>query len=88
MNRYTRILVLTATCLAVGYFSSLVTRPAVESWYPLIEKPVFNPPNWIFAPVWTILYVMMGIAGGLVWHEIDTPGKKKSKRECCFLLFN
>lgn len=84
MNRYTRILVLTATCLAVGYFSSLVTRPAVESWYPLIKKPVFNPPNWIFAPVWTILYVMMGIAGGLVWHEIDTPRKEEVKKGMLF----
>ena len=55
----------------VGYSASMVTRPSVESWYPTIIKPSFNPPNWIFAPVWSMLYIMMGIAAGLVWNRID-----------------
>lgn len=88
MNKYTRILVLVVTCLAVGYFSSLVTRPSVETWYTTIEKPSFNPPNWLFAPVWTTLYVMMGIAGGLVWHEIDSPRKEEVKKAMLFLQYN
>lgn len=84
MNKYTRILVLVVTCLAVGYFSSLVTRLAVESWYPTIQKPSFNPPNWLFAPVWTILYIMMAVAGGLVWHEINSPRKEEVKKSMLF----
>lgn len=84
MNKYTRILVLVVTCLAVGYFSSLVTRPAVESWFLTIQKPSFNPPNWLFAPVWTTLYIMMGIAGGLVWHEIDSSRKEEVKKAMKF----
>ncbi|RKS26739.1 tryptophan-rich sensory protein [Flavobacterium endophyticum] len=84
MNKYTRILVLVVTCLAVGYFSSLVTRTAVESWFPTIQKPSFNPPNWLFAPVWTTLYIMMGIAGGLVWHEIDSSRKEEVKKAMKF----
>lgn len=84
MNKYTRILVLVVTCLAVGYFSSLVTRPAVESWYPTIQKPSFNPPNWLFAPVWTTLYIMMAIAGGLVWHEIDSSRREEVKKSLKF----
>jgi len=84
MNKYIRILVLVVTCLAVGYFSSLVTRPAVESWFPTIQKPSFNPPNWLFAPVWTTLYIMMGIAGGLVWHEIDSSRKEEVKKAMKF----
>jgi len=84
MNKYTRILVLVATCLVVGYFSSLVTQESVNTWFPTIKKPVFNPPNWLFAPVWTTLYVMMGIAGGLVWHEIDSPRKEEVKKAMLF----
>lgn len=72
MPRIAKILIMVATCAAVGYFSSLVTRDSVDTWYTTIEKPSFNPPNWIFAPVWSTLYVLMGIAAGLVWHEIES----------------
>ncbi|KFC58333.1 TspO and MBR [Flavobacterium gilvum] len=41
------------------------------NWYPLIIKPGFAPTNWIFEPVWNTLYIMMGIAAGLVWNRID-----------------
>ncbi|MBK0370582.1 TspO/MBR family protein [Flavobacterium agrisoli] len=56
-------------CLAVGYVSGDVTRESIATWYVSLNKPFFNPPNWIFAPVWTILYVLMGIAAGLIWNE-------------------
>ncbi len=59
------------TCLVIGYLSGMVTRESITTWYPTLIKPVFNPPNWIFAPVWTSLYVMMGVAGGLVWNKLD-----------------
>lgn len=71
MNKITKILVVVVTCLAIGYFSGLVTRAAITSWYPTLVKPSFNPPNWIFAPVWSMLYIMMGVAAGLVWNKID-----------------
>ncbi len=60
-----------AICLAVGYLSSLVTIDSVKTWYPTIQKPFFNPPNWIFGPMWTLLYILMGIAGGLVWNQLE-----------------
>lgn len=71
MPKILKILLMVVTCAAVGYFSSLVTRDSVDTWYTTIEKPLFNPPNWIFGPVWSTLYVLMGIAAGLVWGAIE-----------------
>lgn len=71
MNKISRILTVVVTCLVVGYFSGIVTKSSIEIWYPTLVKPSFNPPNWIFAPVWSMLYVMMGVAAGLVWNRID-----------------
>lgn len=71
MNKYIKILVCVASCLAIGFLSSQVTKDAIITWYPTIIKPSFNPPNWIFAPVWSMLFTFMGIASGLVWTKID-----------------
>lgn len=71
MQKYLRIIYVVAICLAVGYLSSKVTIESVKTWYPTLKKPFFNPPNEVFAPVWTILYILMGIAGGLVWNQLE-----------------
>lgn len=62
-------------CLAIGFISGLFTSDAVQGWYQDIAKPVFNPPNWLFAPVWTALYVLMGISLYLLW----TSNKSKTR---------
>lgn len=54
---------------AVGGIGALMTEPSVRSWYAGLNKPSFNPPDWIFGPVWTALYLMMGIALYLVWRK-------------------
>lgn len=79
MNKITKILTLVVTCLAIGYFSGLITRSSIITWYPTLIKPSFNPPNWIFAPVWSLLYCMMGVAAGLVWDYIDFEKQKTTQ---------
>ena len=56
-------------CQVAGLFGSFFTIRSVETWYVTIEKPAFNPPNWVFAPVWTTLFLMMGVAAFLVWRK-------------------
>ncbi|MBI2310082.1 tryptophan-rich sensory protein [Candidatus Collierbacteria bacterium] len=56
-------------CLATGFIGLLVTTPAINSWYRYLNQPVLAPPNWIFAPVWTILYILMGISLYLAWRR-------------------
>jgi len=54
--------------LAVGGIAGFATATSIGTWYATLHKPPFNPPNWLFGPVWTLLYVMMGIALYLVWR--------------------
>lgn len=56
-------------CLAIGFLSSIATQSSVNDWYLSLNKPSFTPPNWLFAPVWTALYIMMGIAAGIIWSK-------------------
>ena len=56
--------------LALGGGTLIGTLSSPDAWYAGLVKPAFNPPNWVFAPVWTILYVMIGIAGWLVWRSL------------------
>ena len=64
-------------CQGMGLIGSLFTTPAIPSWYAGLIKPSFNPPNWIFAPAWILLYTLMGIAAFLIWNRRN--GKKKIK---------
>jgi translocator protein len=62
MNRLIALLISLALPFAAGLIGSLATGPAIDTWYATLTKPSFSPPNWIFGPVWTILYLLMGIA--------------------------
>jgi tryptophan-rich sensory protein len=62
---------LVALCLGVGALGAWVAATSVDSWYDGLVKPSFNPPNEVFGPVWTVLYVLMGIAAWRVWRSAD-----------------
>ena len=55
-------------CLAVSVGGGAITSTSVDTWYQALEKPPFNPPDWLFAPVWTALYILMGIAAWRIWR--------------------
>ncbi|MBC7419019.1 MAG: tryptophan-rich sensory protein [Pedobacter sp.] len=58
-----------ALTLGIGSLGAWATAGGVKNWYPTINKPSFNPPSWLFAPVWTTLYILIGIAAYLVWQR-------------------
>lgn len=64
-------------CLAAGGIGGFATAENVDTWYRTIEKPSWNPPGWLFGPVWTTLYVMMGISGWLVWKNQKSSAAAK-----------
>ncbi|MFH7016562.1 TspO/MBR family protein [Flavobacterium sp. FlaQc-47] len=86
MNKVVKIIIALVICLMVGYSASTVTRPSVESWYPTLIKPAFNPPNWIFMPMWTLLYILMAVAAGLVWDKIKEQNEEVKKALGFFLI--
>jgi translocator protein len=76
MNR-TKILRFVASiviCSAAGGIGSLFTMPSIHGWYSNLIKPYFNPPNWLFAPVWTVLFFLMGVSLYLAWVKRDWFG--------------
>ena len=78
MNNTIKFIIAIITPVAVGAVSGFFTAREIPVWYQTISKPAWNPPNWIFGPVWTTLYVMMGIALFLVWKSETNPIIKKT----------
>jgi benzodiazapine receptor len=69
--------------LAVGAFSGMATAEAIPTWYAQLQQPSFNPPNWIFGPVWSTLYLLMGISLFLIW-KLPTS---KQRNEAIAIFF-
>jgi len=72
-----KLLVSLTVCLGASGIGALFTSQSVDGWYGMLQKPIFTPPNWVFGPVWTTLYIMMGVALYIVWDK-HYPGKQKT----------
>jgi translocator protein len=67
-NNSFKLVVAVAASEFAGIVGSLFTFTAIQTWYVTLQKPALNPPAWVFGPVWTTLYLLMGIAAFLVWR--------------------
>ena len=64
-----KLIISIAVCQLAGFIGSLFTTPSIPTWYVTLNKPSFTPPNWIFGPVWTSLFLLMGISAYLIWRK-------------------
>lgn len=69
INNFFKLLISIVICESAGIIGSVFTVSSIPTWYAGLAKPQLNPPNWIFGPVWTTLFVLMGIAAFLVWSK-------------------
>ncbi len=83
MKKLTRLIGSIAICELVGILSTPFTIAAIPEWYAYLIKPPFSPPNWIFGPVWTLLYALMGVSFFLLWQL----GWKKKKVQTAAYYF-
>ena len=85
MNTYVKLTISVLACLAVGGISGYLTTSEITTWYATLHKPSFNPPNYLFAPVWTTLYILMAISFWLIWKS-DTSKDLKNKAMLFFCI--
>jgi len=64
-----RLIVSIAICQLAGMIGGIFTYSSIPTWYAVLRKPIFIPPNWVFGPAWITLYFLMGIALYLVWEK-------------------
>jgi len=69
LRDFGRLLAAVLVCQAAGLIGSVFTFESIPTWYASLNKPFFNPPNWVFAPAWITLYTLMGISFYLVWGK-------------------
>ncbi len=69
LNNAFKLFIAIAVSESAGIIGSVFTAPAIAGWYASLAKPALNPPAWVFGPVWTTLYALMGVAAFLVWKK-------------------
>ena len=68
---YKRLIISLALPQLAGTVGSFFTTPAISTWYTTLQRPSFSPPNWLFGPVWIMLYILMGISVYLIWQKVE-----------------
>jgi tryptophan-rich sensory protein len=80
---FIKVIIAVIVCELAGVIGSVFTFSSIPNWYAYLNKPFFNPPNWIFGPVWTTLYALMGVALYIVWQN-----KEKVFRKTGLVMFS
>lgn len=77
-------IVLCVICMEIlGVLGAIVTVGSIDTWYSTLTKPPGTPPNWLFGPVWSVLYALIGISLAIIWHRADDS----ATRSACFKVF-
>ena len=69
INNFFKLIIAIVVCEAAGVVGAFFTTPSIPTWYATLARPTLNPPAWVFGPVWTTLFALMGIAAFLVWKK-------------------
>ena len=88
MKKVFSILIAVVICLFVGWVSSLLNVSPIETWYQELEKSALTPPDYVFPIVWCVLYILMGISGGLLYNVHDISKRPLMVLFALQLLFN
>ncbi len=72
-----KIILCSTVCLGLGFLSGFVGDSPLSDWFVNLNKPSFQPPSWLFGPVWSILYCMIGASLALIWHQKHNGSKSK-----------
>jgi tryptophan-rich sensory protein len=83
-SNVTKLIISILIPLALGAIAGRFTAQAVPEWYASLSRPSFNPPSWIFGPVWTVLYILLGISLYLIWRQ--NPDKERNNALRIFSL--
>lgn len=80
LNKPAKLVISLIVSLAAGAIGSVFTAGSVDTWYQTLAKPTLNPPSWVFGPVWTVLYILIGIALFLIWQKVENSFYKNNKK--------
>lgn len=92
VDKFTGLLIFLFIVLAISFLGYLATSVSVDNWYAELKKPFWTPSNWVFGPVWLVLYIMIALSGWLVWcqlggHLNNTPMKIYGAQLLCNALW-
>lgn len=87
LTNRTKLVISLALPQAAGLIGSLFTATTIPTWYATLQRPALSPPNWIFGPVWTTLFVLMGIALYLVWKQWAILPWSRTQKRLAMIIF-
>jgi translocator protein len=88
MNKTIKLILSILLCQSAGIIGSFFTVSAIPTWYATLNKPFFSPPNWLFAPVWTLLYALMGVFFYILWESKKKRAKSLQRFFLAHLFIN